>query len=177
MLGAGGSGADAGPAGVDVSRSKSSRRTRTRRPTRTAGSEPASIQYLDFRVMRNWVRRSRAGSGDLAPAGSDNPSASTQAMTSSEGYGALLEVARSDSGDWTRRLSTGDGDWRPFEAGGTIYTAGTGPQSRHRTMPVYGWCLGSNVRSQPQLDLWTSLYSIKSLRPTATAVVRALVLV
>jgi hypothetical protein len=29
----------------------------------------------------------------LAPAGSDNPSASTQALTSSEGYGALLELS------------------------------------------------------------------------------------
>ena len=35
--------------------------------------------------MRNWCRRSRADSGNLAPAGSDNPSASSQAMTSSEG--------------------------------------------------------------------------------------------
>jgi hypothetical protein len=36
--------------------------------------------------MRNWCRRSRAGSGYLASAGSDNPSASMQAMTSSEGF-------------------------------------------------------------------------------------------
>jgi hypothetical protein len=35
--------------------------------------------------MRNWCRGSRAGSGKLALVSSDNPSASGQAMTSSEG--------------------------------------------------------------------------------------------
>jgi hypothetical protein len=44
-------------------------------------------------------------------------------------------------------------------------------------MPFYGRRLGSNVRSQQQLDLWSSLYWISSLRPIATAVVRAAALV
>ena len=54
-------------ASLSTSAAKSDLRTRTRRPIRTAGSCPASIHYLNYRVMRNWCRQSRAGAGQLAP--------------------------------------------------------------------------------------------------------------
>ena len=75
-----------------------------RRDRRLAQDEPADDPQLG--LIRNsgldplpglpgyaeLVPPERAGSGNLAPAGSDNPSASAQAMTSSEGLWHVLEL-------------------------------------------------------------------------------------